>query len=65
MNITQKSKMSTEEMQRLLTDNSSKMVDILASVAKSNEEMARKTDELLKTTLDIVNASAQMGRASE
>jgi hypothetical protein len=51
-------------MQRLLTDNSSKMVEILASVAKSNEEMSRKTDSLLKTTLDMVNSSAQMNRAS-
>lgn len=56
-NITQPKKLTAEEMQRLQCDNSTKMVEILASLAKSNEEMARKTDMLLKSTLDMVGAS--------
>lgn len=64
-NINQQKKLTPEEMQRLQTDNSTKMVEILSALAKSNDEMSRKTDMLLKTTLDMVSSSREMNRSSD
>lgn len=53
------------DYQRMLAENTAKMVEMLGTLVKSNEELVKKTDMLLKESREAVQASNALNKYSE
>lgn len=55
----------TQSYDKIVADNTSKMVEILQAVVKSNEHLNDKTDRLVSVTEQMVSISQQMLKISD